>query len=306
MNSNGTVNRTHKIDSDDIGLYTLSDGDFYGSSIANIGDLDEDGIMDIAVGAIGDNTGGGNKGAVYIHFMNRDGSIKENGTHKIASGTEDNGPDLSGSDKYGFSIANIGDLDGDGITDIAVGAKGDNTERGGRGAVYIHFMDNDGSIKATHKIGSGTDDNGLNLSDGDFYGSSIANIGDLNGDDIIDIDVGAIGDSTGYNTGGGNRGAVYIHFMNRDGSIKENETHKITRSTPNGPILTNDTNYGSSIANMGDLNGDGIMDMVVGARKTNSNDGAVYFSNFGMYCPKYMRHGKYFLNGTLRFKKSLK
>ena len=265
MNNAGTVNRTHKIASgtDDNGL-TLSNRDFYGSSIANIGDLDEDGITDIAVGATGD---GSNIGAVYIHFMNSAGTVKENGTHKIANGTEDgNGLTLSDGGKYGSSIANIGDLDGDGITDIAVGAKNDD-------AVYIHFMNRDGNIKATHKIAGDTDVYGPNLSNDNYYGSSIANIGDINGDGITDIAVGAIGDNTGDDTEGSDKGAVYIHFMNRNGTIKDNGTHKIASGTDvNGPDLSNDNYYGYSIANIGDINGDDITDIAVGA----IGDNAVY------------------------------
>ena len=370
MNSDGDIRETRKITSGTPNGPNLTNDTNYGSSIANIGDLDEDGIVDIAVGDKHNGTGGPRRGAVYIHFMNSDGSVKK--THKITSGTDVYGPNLSDWDIYGLSIANIGDLNGDGITDIAVGVGLDDMGghlRANIGDVYIHFMNSNGTIKQTQKISTNTI-NGPNLSNGDYYGTSIANIGDLNGDGIIDIAVGATGDDTG----GNNRGAVYIHLMNRNASVKKTFKIDDSENTPNGPYLTNGDLYGISIANMGDLDGDGIvdivvgavgdveipkretlylhflrtdgsikstveinkntinnstyisqgdhygrsianmgdpdgdgiMDMVVGARKTNSNDGAVYFSSFGMYCPKYMRHGKYFLNGTLRFKKSLK
>ena len=164
----------------------LSSSDYPGSSIANIGDLDGDHIDDIAVGTPLDNTGE----AVYIYFMNIDGSIKGNGTRKI-DGNTSNGPILTNDTNYGSSIANIGDLDGDGIVDIAVGDVHNGTGGIRRGAVYIHFMNSDGRVKRTRKIASGTD-NGPNPLDYDIYGSSIANIGDLNGDGITDIAVGAM------------------------------------------------------------------------------------------------------------------
>ena len=258
MNSDGSVNKTRKITSDTDNGPNLSNDDGYGSYIANIGDLDGDGIVDIAVGSSDDDTGGFNSGAVYIHFMNSDGIVKVNGTRKISHGTL-NGPTLSNMDAYGSSIANIGDLDGDGIVDIAVGARMDNI---GVGNVYIHFMNSDGTVKQTKEINNDTP-NGPTLSNGDRYGYSIANIGDLNGDGITDIAVGAAFDDTGG--GRGDRGAVYIHFMNIDGSVKENGTRKITSGSTNVPTFAYWDLYGSFIANIGDINGDGITDIAVGA-----------------------------------------
>ena len=369
MNSDGSIKKTEEITQGTSNGPILTNDTNYGSSIANIGDLDEDGIVDIAVGDEHNGTGGIRRGAVYIHFMNRNGSVKK--THKIASGTDVYGPNLLNYDTYGSSIANIGDLNGDGITDIAVGAMHDDTGGIDRGTVYIHFMNSNGTVKQTQEINNSTT-KGPALLDRDLYGTSIANIGDLNGDGIIDIAVGTPCDYKENN--GTKKGAIFIHLLNREGGI--NSTIKIddSENTPNGPYLTNGDrygisianmgdldsdgvvdiavgavgdditpkretlylhflstdgsikytaeinkntinnssgilqgdHYGCSIANMGDLNDDGFMDMVVGARKTNSDNGAVYFSSFGMYCPKYMRHRKYFLNGTLRFKKSLK
>ena len=55
-------------------FYSLSEKDHFGISISQIGDLDNDGIMDIAVGA--DDDGGQDRGAVYIIFLNDDGTAK--------------------------------------------------------------------------------------------------------------------------------------------------------------------------------------------------------------------------------------
>ena len=201
------------------------------------------------------------RGAVYIHFMNSDGGIRE--TEEINNDTT-NGPNLTDDTNYGSSIANIGDLDGDGIVDIAVGDAHNGTDSARRrGAVYIHFMKKDGSVKQTRKIASDTD-NGPNLSSWDTYGSSIANIGDLNGDGITDIAVGTNRDDMGGNVID-NIGAVYIHFMNSDGSVKQTQKISTNAITINGPNLSNRDFYGSSIANIGDLNGDGIIDIAVGA-----------------------------------------
>ena len=122
------------------------DDDWFGSSVTNIGDLDGDGIQDLAVGAYGDeNDNGGDdyEGAVYILFMNTNGSVRNH--TKISDGLAGFEPTTGGQslgydDAFGWSVANIGDLDGDGIQDLAVGACYDENDNGGddwEGAVYI-------------------------------------------------------------------------------------------------------------------------------------------------------------------------
>ena len=113
---------------------TLADDDNFGMSVANIGDLDGDGVNDLAVGAIYDEDGGADRGAVHIIFMNTDGSVDS--TVEINSSTT-NGPTLANGDTFGKSVANIGDLDGDGVNDLAVGAIGD--DEGGADLSLIHI-----------------------------------------------------------------------------------------------------------------------------------------------------------------------
>ncbi len=260
-NNNAYPNSTIEINSSTTNGPDLSSHDSFGTSIANIGDLNGDGTSDIAVGATGDGHGGSNSGAVHILFMNDDGSVNQ--TIEINSSTA-NGPDLNILDFFGSSIANIGDLNGDGTSDIAVGAAGDDNGGDDSGAVHILFMNDDGSVNNTIEINSSTA-NGPDLSQTDIFGSSIANIGDLNGDGTSDIAVGATGDDHG----GDDSGAVHILFMNDDGSVEQ--TVEINDSTANGPELSDDDFFGSSIANIGDLNGDGTSDIVVGA--TGDDDG---------------------------------
>src|SRR6185503_18321104 len=115
----------------------LADNDHFGSAVAALGDIDRDGVTDLAVGAQGDDTGGApgaNRGAVYILLMNADGSVKS--SSKVDSLTP-TGPVLANGDSFGSSIASPGDLDGDGVSDLAVGASGSATNRG---AVHVLFL----------------------------------------------------------------------------------------------------------------------------------------------------------------------
>src|SRR5206468_251227 len=100
-------------------------GDLFGISAATLGDLDGDGVTDLAVGAFGDDTGGNARGAVHVLLMNTtNGTVKS--TTNIASGLG-GAPPLADGDYFGISVASLGDLDGDGVTDLAVGAYSDDT-----------------------------------------------------------------------------------------------------------------------------------------------------------------------------------
>ncbi len=249
LSNDTSVSKAIKINNNTLNGPVLSIGDQFGVSIANIGDLNGDGISDIAVGAHNDDAGGADRGAIHVMFMNRNGSVSN--TIEINDNTT-NGPALSDGDRFGFSIANIGDLNGDGVDDIAVGANADGVDRG---VIHVMFMNRNGSVSNTIEINNNTL-NGPVLSDGDRFGSSIANIGDLNGDGVDDIAVGA-------NADGVNRGAIHVMFMNSNGSVSN--TIEINNNTINGPVLSDGNRFGSSIANIGDLNGDGVDDIAVGA-----------------------------------------
>jgi len=257
LNADGSPKNIVEINSSTLNGPTLFDRDTFGNSVANIGDLDGDGVNDIAVSAIIDGTaavGDRGEGAIYIIFLNSDGSPKN--TVKIDKSTI-NGPILD-NDSFGSSVTNIGDLDGDGVTDIVVGASGDDEGGTNRGTVHIIFLNSDGSPKSTSEINSSTP-NGPNLADNDGFGGSVSNMGDLDGDGISDIVVGAAGDDAG----GTNRGTVHIIFLNSDGTPKT--TVEVNDSTVNGPILSDDDIFGQSVASIGDLNGDGVNDIAVGS-----------------------------------------
>ena len=151
LNRDGTVKSHQKI-SRTQGNFTgsLRDDGAFGTSLANLGDMDGDGVVDLAVGAFHDSDGGYRRGAVWVLFLNRDGTVK--GYRKI-SDTEGNFQgSLRDNDCFGTSVANLGDLDGDGTTDLAVGAYRDDTGGVDCGAVWVLFLNRDGTVKGHRKI----------------------------------------------------------------------------------------------------------------------------------------------------------
>ena len=227
LNADGTAKSTTKIAHQTGGGPTLADDDRFGSSLASVGDLDGDGIGDLAVGAWGDDTGGNYRGAVHVLFLNADGTAAS--TTKIAHQTG-GGPTLADDDRFGSSVASLGDLDGDGIGDLAVGAWGDDTGGSYRGAVHVLFLNADGTAASTTNIAHQTG-GGPTLADFDRFGSSVASVGDLDGDGIGDLAVGAIHDDTG----GSGRGTVHVLFLNADGTAAS--TTNIAHQTGGGPTL---------------------------------------------------------------------
>jgi hypothetical protein len=146
---------------------------------------------------------------VYILFMNVDGTVK---SHQTITHGLGGGPTLGLYDAFGSSVASLGDVDGDGVTDIAVGASEDDTggEYSDRGAVYVMYLNADGTAKSHWKIAHETN-GGPSLQDGNEFGSSVASLGDLDGDGITDLAVGAIG---GVEYGIGDPyGTVHILFL---------------------------------------------------------------------------------------------
>ena len=275
MNDDGTVDIEQKISNDEGNLSlidVLDDDDQFGSAVAELGDLNGDGILDIAVGAPLDDDGGTDRGAVWILFLNADGTVQF--TQKISDSEGFFNSFLEDNDQFGAAIANIGDLNNDLLPEIAVGAIGDDEGGTDRGAVWILSLAANGTVNNVQKVSDTSGDFIGTLQDGDFFGSAIAGIGDLDADGIEDVAVGAIGDDEG----GVDRGAVWVLFMNIDNTVRFEQKISESNGNFNGGLNDND-HFGSSVAGIGDYNGDGIIDIAVGAAQDNdggSNRGAVW------------------------------
>ena len=236
----------------------LQPEDRFGVSLTSMEDLDGDGNIELAVGAHLDDDGGADQGAVWIVSVDPTG--KAVAQQKISELVGGFGGVLDPADQFGVSVAWLNDLDGDGDTELAVGAHLDDDGGADQGAVWILSVSVNGTVTGQTKISETSGAFGGVLDPGDQFGISLAAVGDLDGDGILELAVGAVGDDDG----GVDQGAVWILFLNPDGTVKSEP--KISETSGGfGGVLASSDWFGRSVAGIDDLNGDSLADIAVGA-----------------------------------------
>lgn len=231
----------------------LVEGDEFGTSLASA-DLNGDGRRELFVGAPG------NAGAVWVCFLNADGSVASQTRIGANAGGFTAFP--APTDRFGFALGAIGDLDGDGIDEVAVGAPSDDDGGIDHGAVWILFMNANGTVASHAKISELFGGFVAAQAESEFFGEALTGPGDIDGDGKPDLVVGAPGNDDGT-TLFGNRGAVHVLNLAADGSVAGQT--KISHTSGDLPIaLADGDRFGAGLASTGDLDGDGVGDLVVG------------------------------------------
>ena len=252
--------------------------DQVGEAVSSAGDVNGDGFDDLIVGAVGNDAGGSGAGAAYVVFG---AATPPSSVNLAALGTA--GFKLAGeqaSDAAGASVGSAGDVNGDGIDDFIISAVADDApgeDFPDSGAAYVVFGSSTPETSLAN-IAAGTGGFKITIDiAGDRTGDSVSSAGDLNGDGVDDLVIGAR-----LNDGGGvNAGAAYVVFgsaanltsVSLDTIALGTGGFKITGEAA-GDIV------GEAVSSAGDVNGDGIDDLIVGARDNdalgNAAAGAAY------------------------------
>jgi hypothetical protein len=209
----------------------------YGESVATAGDVNNDGYSDVIVGAPGYDNGQSGEGRAYVYH----GSASGLGT-TAARTVESN----LASAELGISVSTAGDVNGDGFSDVIVGAW-----------LFANGQSNEGRAFAYHGSGTGIGSTAAWTRESNqasaWFGYSVSTAGDVNGDGFSDVIVGA----PIYDNGQTNEGRTYAYHGSASGLA--------TTAAWTGETNVASSQLGWSVSTAGDVNGDGFSDVIVSA-----------------------------------------
>ncbi len=206
---------------------------YFGRSVSTAGDVNGDGYSDVVIGASNGQNGLAWEGTAHVYHGSSDG---------LSSSAAWNTRSAQASSLYGISVSSAGDVNGDGYSDILVGAPSYDNGTANLGRVFL-FTGSASGVSTTSawfvqpSVASTS------------FGGAVSDAGDVNGDGYSDVVIGA----ETY----GNGGSAFIYLGGSSGlSPSANWSIDSTKSS---------ARLGCSVAGAGDTNGDGLSDIVVGS-----------------------------------------
>ena len=235
-----------------------------GRSAAYLGDVNGDGKPDVFLGddGLSHNSAAG-AGAGFVVFLDSLTAVQSytpiasQGSHFAASNFAIN---LPSGERFGKTATGLGDINDDGVPDVAIGAYGHSAHKG---AVYVLLLQSSGKV-LTHNVIDTTDVNDHSATT-PFMGHGLGAIPDMDGDGINEIIIGSFNDNS-----------VRIARLNADGTVKGHTRVQVDEFDGEGAefaSIGNDARFGISATCLGDLDGDGGVDFAVGADNDDDTTG---------------------------------
>ena len=209
---------------------------YMGGSVHGAGDVNGDGYSDVIVGAFGYDNGQTNEGAFYVYHGSASGI-----NTTAAAMVESNQTDAW----FGWAVAGAGDVNGDGYSDVVVGAPNYDNGQTDEGAFFVYHGSATGISTTAAKMGESNQA-------GATLGVSVSSI-NVNGDGYSDVVVGA----NYYDNGETDEGAAFVYHGSATG-ISTTAAKMVESNQSNAQL-------GFSVSGAGDVNNDGYNDVIVGA-----------------------------------------
>jgi hypothetical protein len=229
----------------------------FGAAVSVAGDVNSDGYADIVVGAPGYTGIQSGEGAAFVYRGGPAGLPAAPNWSAHPTSQEDA--------RFGVAVSPAGDVNGDGHSDLAIGAAGYDNGQEDEGAAFVYYGSTTGlaTIPVWDTVGA---------QEGALVGWSVSSAGDVNGDGYGDVIVGA----PRYDHGQAGEGMAFLYPGGPDGPSSD-------------PTWLGESDqewawFGHAVASAGDVNGDGYSDVIVSANGYDGealNEGAAFVYHGG-------------------------
>lgn len=255
LGANGTpANATWMAESNQVGAS-------FGYSCGTAGDVNGDGYDDLLVGAYLYDNGNADEGAAFAWYGSPTG-LGAFGDPSNADWTAEGGQDTA---RFGHIVNRAGDVNGDGFSDVIVGAYQYDKGQADEGTAYVYHGSASGLSMTYNWMAESNQASSQ-------FGVSASTAADVNGDGFSDVIVGA----WGYNNGLSGEGMAFVWLGSASGLGANGTPANADWKAASGQ---QDANFGRAVSTAGDVNGDGYSDIIVGALyydKVEFNEGAVF------------------------------